>query len=276
MPKPRGNASGLRWRGKPALDALYAISDPILVGLIAELSSDDGRRSASAIPALLLPQIFEARGARLARLTLANSGLSGVQWFALLILALSSLVVLALVHNNEPGHQALAMSLYAVATAATFFVILAHDRPFVGVISVSPKPLLQVAAKANAARCQIAARDFDLTRGTSTYCCGMPAASRTAFQRANSRAMCSPNASGLEPRTTTPAVVKRFCTTSSARLSLMTLLSLMMISCGTPRGANTPYHVVTSQPGSPPVSTAAGPFGTAGKRSLPVTASALG
>src|SRR5262249_13031680 len=74
--------------------------------------------------ALLLPQIFELCGARLARLTLAHSGLSGVQWLALLILALSSLVILALVHNNEPGHQALAMSLYAVATAATFFVIL--------------------------------------------------------------------------------------------------------------------------------------------------------
>src|SRR5262245_49942199 len=52
---------------------------------------------------------------------------------------------------HEPRQQALAMSLYAVATTATFFVILAHDRPFVGVISVSPKPLLQVAAKANAA-----------------------------------------------------------------------------------------------------------------------------
>src|SRR6266571_5988979 len=73
------------------------------------------------------------------------------------------------------------------------------------------------------------------------YCCGIPAASRTAFQRANSRAMCWPNASAVEPRTTTPAVVKRFCTASSPRLSLMTLLSLAMISRGTPRGANTPY-----------------------------------
>src|SRR5215468_8931603 len=58
----------------------------------------------------------------------------------------------------------------------------------------------------------------------------MPAASRTAFQRLNSRAMCWPNASAVEPRTTTPAVVKRFCTASSLRLSLMTVLSLAMIS----------------------------------------------
>jgi hypothetical protein len=53
------------------------------------------------------------------------------------------------------------MSLYAVATAATFFVILAHDRPFVGVISVSPKPLLQVAAKANAASPRVIGSPLD-------------------------------------------------------------------------------------------------------------------
>src|SRR5438874_1584678 len=76
--------------------------------------------------------------------------------------------------------------------------------------------------------------------------CGIPAASRTAFQRANSRTMCSPKASGVEPRTRTPAVVKRFCTTSSPRLSLIALFSSAMISGGTPRGANTPYQVVTS------------------------------
>jgi len=51
---------------------------------------------------------------------------------------------------------------------------------------------------------------------------------------------------GGEPRTTTPAVVRRFCTASSFRLSLMTVLSLAMIAPGVSRGANTPYHVVTS------------------------------
>ena len=43
----------------------------------------------------------------------------------------------------------------------------------------------------------------------ASYCCGMPAASRTLFQRANSSAMCLPNSSGVEPPTTTPALVSR-------------------------------------------------------------------
>jgi Protein of unknown function (DUF4239) len=119
-------------------DPLYAVSDPILVSLIAEVSSEDVASGSSPISAMLLPQIFEVRGARLARVTLAHSRLIGVQWFALIVLAASALVVIALVRHNEPGQQALAMSVYAVATTATFFVILAHDRPFVGVISVSP------------------------------------------------------------------------------------------------------------------------------------------
>jgi uncharacterized protein DUF4239 len=131
-------------------DPLYAVSDRILVSLIAELSREAVTTGTSPISAMLLPQIFEARGARLARLTLAHSGLSGVQWSALIALIVSALVVAALVHNNQAGIQVLAMSLYSVAAATTFFVILAHDRPFIGVISVSPRPLLQVAAKANA------------------------------------------------------------------------------------------------------------------------------
>jgi hypothetical protein len=132
-------------------DPGYAVSDPILVSLIADLSSEDATRDSSSIPVMLLPQIFEARAARLARLSLARSGLSGVQWFVLMALIVIALVVMALVHNNEPGHQTLAMGFYSVAAAATFFVILAHDRPFVGVISVSPEPLLHVATKATTA-----------------------------------------------------------------------------------------------------------------------------
>jgi hypothetical protein len=131
-------------------DPLYEVSDRILVSLIVALSREALTTGSSPISAILLPQIFEARGARLARLMLANSSLSGVQWFALITLIVSALVVVALVHNNHAGIQFLAMNLYSVVAAVTFFVILANDRPFIGVISVSPRPFLQLAAKANA------------------------------------------------------------------------------------------------------------------------------
>src|SRR5205085_1534357 len=42
-----------------------------------------------------------------------------------------------------------------------------------------------------------------------SYCCGIPAASRTLVQRASSSAMNSPKASGVEPCTVTPALIRR-------------------------------------------------------------------
>jgi hypothetical protein len=53
-----------------------------------------------------------------------------------------------LIYNCGADTQMLVINLFSAASAVAFFVILAHDRPFVGVISVSPKPLLQLAAKA--------------------------------------------------------------------------------------------------------------------------------
>jgi Protein of unknown function (DUF4239) len=131
-------------------DPLYDVSDRALVGVITELSREVATPGASAVSMMLLPQVFEARAARLARLTLASAGLSGVQWFVLVTLMAGMLVAVALVYNDHAGTQAVAMNLCALACAAAFFVILAHDRPFVGVISVSPRPLLQLMAKADA------------------------------------------------------------------------------------------------------------------------------
>jgi hypothetical protein len=128
-------------------DAAFNVSDRILAKLTAEVSRDALRPDASPVSAMLMPQIFEARSARLARLTMSHSAVSGAQWFALIALIVSTLVVVALIYNYHRGTQILAISLFSVASAVAFFVILAHDRPFVGVISVSPKPLLQLATR---------------------------------------------------------------------------------------------------------------------------------
>jgi hypothetical protein len=92
----------------------------------------------------LLGQIVEARNARLARITLANAGVSTAQWLAMLMSALGALTVIALCHNRHFGTQVVAMTLYTFVATAAFFVLLAHDRPFVGTISVSPAPIVQL------------------------------------------------------------------------------------------------------------------------------------
>src|SRR5262245_12711678 len=74
-------------------DPLFDVSDRALVGVITELSREAATPGASAVSMMLLPQVFDARSARLARLTLASSGLSGVQWFVLVVLMAGMLVV---------------------------------------------------------------------------------------------------------------------------------------------------------------------------------------
>jgi Protein of unknown function (DUF4239) len=125
-------------------DPIYETSDKILVNLINTLSVEHSRITSLPTLAPLLGQIVEARSARLARITLASAGVSLAQWLAMSLIALGALLTVALCHNHRFGIQALTMSLYTLAGAAAFFVILAHDRPFVGAISVSPAPIIQL------------------------------------------------------------------------------------------------------------------------------------
>lgn len=126
-------------------DTVFNKTDDILVGMIDLLSVDHAKLGASSLVTLLVGQIVEARSARLARITLAASGVSAAQWLAMLVLAIAVLIVIALCHNDRPKIQILGMTVYAIAAASAFFVILAHDRPFVGTISVGAAPLLHIA-----------------------------------------------------------------------------------------------------------------------------------
>ena len=125
-------------------DPIYERSDKILVDLMNTLSVEQSRIASLPTVGPLLGQIVEARSARLARITLASAGVSLAQWLAMLMIALGALFTVALCHNHRFGVQALAMNLYTFIGAAAFFVVLAHDRPFVGAISVSRAQIAQL------------------------------------------------------------------------------------------------------------------------------------
>ena len=54
------------------------------------------------------------------------------------------LIAIAMVHSDNRGAAAITMVLFASGVAVSVLLILAHDQPFTGTISVSPAPLLQV------------------------------------------------------------------------------------------------------------------------------------
>ena len=132
-------------RRRQVTDPIYETSDNMLVELINMLALEHQRLTTLPTVAPLLSQIVEARSARLARIALATAGVSVAQWAAMLGIVLCALTAVALCHNHHFGMQVVAMHLYAFAVAAAFFVILAHDRPFIGSISISPGPILHIA-----------------------------------------------------------------------------------------------------------------------------------
>ena len=85
-----------------------------------------------------------ALDARRQRILVSRSEVNAVKWTCLYLQALCALLAIALVHSDNRLASGLAMGLFATGVAASVLLIAAHDRPFIGQLSVSPEPLLQV------------------------------------------------------------------------------------------------------------------------------------
>jgi hypothetical protein len=125
-------------------DNLYDASEKILIDLVEAMAREGSKPGALATTSLAVSQVVEVRSARLQRITLATQGVSGPQWMAMLLIAAVAMLALATIHNHDPLAQLLAMAIYTGAVSAAFFVILAHDRPFIGQISVGSQPIAQL------------------------------------------------------------------------------------------------------------------------------------
>ena len=124
-------------------ETLYERGNGPIVRLIDRISGAGGGATAFPLSELLIGQLLDLRSARLQREIIARGGVSAAQWGALIIIATAAMVVLAIAHNHASGLQAAAVGLYAIGVSAAFFVVLAHDRPFVGRSGVQPLPIKQ-------------------------------------------------------------------------------------------------------------------------------------
>ena len=78
------------------------------------------------------------------RILISRSEVNPVKWVCLLLQAACALVAIAMVHRDNRVTSGITMMLFATGVAASVLLILAHDRPFVGEVSVGPGPLLHV------------------------------------------------------------------------------------------------------------------------------------
>jgi Protein of unknown function (DUF4239) len=92
----------------------------------------------------IVSALENAMDARRQRLTISQSQVTGIKWLCLYLQAVCALIAIALVHSDNRLASILTLFLFATGVATAVLLIAAHDRPFIGEISVSPDPLLQV------------------------------------------------------------------------------------------------------------------------------------
>ncbi len=124
-------------------ETLFDRSNSPLVALITRTSEESRSGRSHPLSGALIDQIAGLRAARLQREMIARGGVSQAQWLAMIMIALGAMTMIAVAHNHESGLQITTLAAYAVGVSSAFFVLLAHDRPFVGYLAVEPIPIEQ-------------------------------------------------------------------------------------------------------------------------------------
>ena len=124
-------------------ETLFDRSNSPIGALITRTSQENSSGRSLPLSKALIDQLVDLRAARLQREMIARGGVSLAQWLAMLLLALGAMTMIAIAHNHEIGLQITTLSVYAVGVSSAFFIILAHDRPFVGHLGVRPVPIEQ-------------------------------------------------------------------------------------------------------------------------------------
>ena len=85
-----------------------------------------------------------ALDARRQRIMISQSQVNLLKWLCLILQAICALMAIAMVHSDNRLASIVALGIFGTGVAASMLLILAHDRPFTGEISIRPDPLLQV------------------------------------------------------------------------------------------------------------------------------------
>jgi positive regulator of sigma E activity len=92
----------------------------------------------------IINAVERALEARRQRIIISLAEVDLVKWVCLYLQAMSVLLAIAIVHHEDRGASLIALALFATGVAASVLLIAAHDRPFIGQLSVKPDLLQQI------------------------------------------------------------------------------------------------------------------------------------
>ena len=92
----------------------------------------------------IVTALENALDARRQRIIISQSQVNWIKWACLCLQAICALIAIAMVHSDDRLASAITLGLFAVGVGASLLLILAHDRPFTGQMSVRPNLLLEM------------------------------------------------------------------------------------------------------------------------------------
>src|SRR5262249_24721285 len=123
------------------LRAVPGVIAEALQTTLAQNPNSEGQKTAQRDIATALETALDARRQRI---ILSGSRVNLLKWACLFIQAACVLVAIAMVQSDNRLASIIAMGIFATGVSASTLLILAHDRPFIGELSIKPDPLLQV------------------------------------------------------------------------------------------------------------------------------------
>jgi uncharacterized MnhB-related membrane protein len=123
------------------LRAIPGVLAEAMQASLALMPSSEGQKTAQREMATALETALDARRHRI---IISQSQVNLLKWSCLFVQAVCALVAIAMVHSDNRLASIIAMGIFATGVAASMLLILAHDRPFTGEISIRPDALLQV------------------------------------------------------------------------------------------------------------------------------------
>jgi hypothetical protein len=130
-------------QGTANLRAIPGVLAEALQATLALNPSSEGQKTAQRDIATAFETALDARRQRI---IISESQVNLLKWVCLFVQAVCALVAIAIamVHSDNRLASITAMGIFATGVAASILLILAHDRPFTGEISIKPDLLLQV------------------------------------------------------------------------------------------------------------------------------------
>jgi uncharacterized protein DUF4239 len=117
---------------------------PLTEALQQTLALSPGNPGQQIAQREIATSLENALESRRQRILISRSRVNLTKWACLFLQAACALLAIALVHSDNRLASAISLGVFATGVAASVLLILAHDQPFVGQLSVGPQPLLQV------------------------------------------------------------------------------------------------------------------------------------